>query len=97
MKLNILDTARDDLINGFYFYEQQQQGIGHYFLKSLYSDIEDLIATAGSHPIHYNKFYRKLSVKFPYAIYYQTDNQNINVYAVLDCRKEPTWIKNKLK
>ncbi|MCX7545269.1 hypothetical protein [Marinicella gelatinilytica] len=97
MKLNILGSAKDDLIEGYYFYEQQQRGIGHYFLESLYLDIQDLISTAGIHPIVFNHFHRKLSNKFPFAIYYQTDQQEINVYAVLDCRKKPTWIRSKLK
>ena len=97
MKLNILDSAKDDLIEGYYFYEQQQRGIGYYFLESLYFDIQDLISTAGIHPIVFNRFYRKLSNKFPFAIYCQTDQQEINVYAVLDCRKKPTWIRSKLK
>jgi hypothetical protein len=37
MKLQILEPAEQDLIRGFYFYEGQQQGVGHYFLDSLYS------------------------------------------------------------
>ena len=42
MRLQILDSARDDLIDGFYFYEKQEPGLGAYFLASLYSDIEAL-------------------------------------------------------
>ena len=40
MRVRILDTARDDLIQGFHFYEQQESGLGDYFLSSLYADIE---------------------------------------------------------
>jgi hypothetical protein len=32
MRLQILDSARDDLIDGFYFYEKQEPGLGAYFL-----------------------------------------------------------------
>jgi hypothetical protein len=31
MKLEILDQAEDDLIEGFHFYESQQAGLGSYF------------------------------------------------------------------
>lgn len=40
MKLEILDQAEDDLIEGFHFYESQQTGLGSYFLVNLYGDIE---------------------------------------------------------
>lgn len=42
MRVRILDTARDDLIQGFHFYDQQESGLGDYFLSSLYADIEAL-------------------------------------------------------
>ena len=42
MKIVILPAARDDLADGFQFYEHQQEGLGNYFLKSLFSDIDSL-------------------------------------------------------
>lgn len=42
MKIEILDEAEDDLIEGFHFYEAQQSGLGTYFLTNLYGDIESL-------------------------------------------------------
>jgi hypothetical protein len=50
MRLQILDSARDDLIDGFYFYEKQEPGLGGYFLTSLYSDMEALKILFGIHP-----------------------------------------------
>src|SRR5690348_16588648 len=46
MRLQILDLARNDLIEGFRFYEDKEKGLGRYFLVSLYSDIEALKAVA---------------------------------------------------
>lgn len=42
MRLEILDKAEDDLVEGYQFYENQQPGLGAYFLQSLYSDVESL-------------------------------------------------------
>lgn len=42
MKIEILDTAQRDLVEGFRFYEEQGVGLGSYFLTSLYADIESL-------------------------------------------------------
>ena len=38
MKLRLLSLAEADLLSGFRFYERQEQGVGTYFLESLYSD-----------------------------------------------------------
>jgi len=40
MKIVVLPAARDDLKEGFRFYECQGEGLGDYFLDSLFSDID---------------------------------------------------------
>jgi hypothetical protein len=52
MKIVILPSASEDLADGFAFYEQQSQGLGGYYLESLFS---------------------------------------------LDCRRDPAWIRKRLK
>ena len=42
MKIEILDRAREDLIEDFHFYERQEPGLSSYFLTNLYADIESL-------------------------------------------------------
>jgi hypothetical protein len=49
MKIVILPSARDDLADGFNFYERQRDGLGDYFLESLSSDIDSLRLYAGIH------------------------------------------------
>jgi len=49
MKIVILSSARDDLADGFAFYEEQQEGLGDYFEESLFSDIDSLRLYAGIH------------------------------------------------
>ena len=95
MKIWILDEAKQDLINGFLFYEKQAKGLGSYFLDTLYSDIDSLQIYAGIHSLHFN-YYRMLSRRFPYAIYYQREGEAVRVIAILDCRREPLKTKNKL-
>lgn len=49
MRIEILDEAQQDLIEGFRFYEKQENGVGSYFLDCLFSDIDSLILFAGIH------------------------------------------------
>ncbi|MDI6794613.1 MAG: hypothetical protein QME81_17390, partial [bacterium] len=45
----------------------------------------------------YNFIKRMVSSnRFPFAIYYRIDNNMVLVYAVLDCRRNPAWIKDRL-
>jgi len=67
------------------------------FLDSLYSDIDSLQLYAGIHSIHFGRFHRLLSEKFPYAVYYQVRDETAYVRAVLDLRREPAWTKRKLQ
>ena len=96
MKVDILETARKDLVDGYCFYEKQAEGIGKYFLESLYSDIESLRDNAGMHPLYFGEYHRLLSERFPFAVYYCVDGETASVYAVLDCRRKPAWIRAAL-
>ena len=68
MKIKILSSASQDLIDGYWFYEKQAEGLGTYFLDSLFSDIDSLIINAGIHPLHFQKYHRMLSKRFPFAV-----------------------------
>ena len=96
MKIRILTSASRDLVDGFRFYEKQAAGVGEYFIDSLYADIDSLLVNAGMHSVHFGKYHRLLSKRFPFAIYYRVENQEALVHAVLDCRRNPAWIRQKL-
>ena len=96
MKIKILDLAKLDLLDGFHFYEEQQTGLGSYFLTSLYSDIESLRLYAGIHLKPHKNLHRLLSKRFPFAIYYTVSNETAFVQAVIDCRRDPAWIRQRL-
>ena len=95
MKIIILPSARDDLADGFDFYERQQEGLGNYFQESLFSDIDSLQLYAGIH-LKIFGFHRLLSKRFPYAVYYDQEGQRVRVWAVLDCRRDPETIRRRL-
>ena len=49
MIIKLLDSAEDDLVEGYHFYERKAEGLGNYFLDSLFSDIASLHIYAGIH------------------------------------------------
>lgn len=95
MKIVILPPARKDLIDGFWFYEDQEIGLGNYFIDFIFADIESLLIYAGVHSIHFGK-HRMVASRFPFSIFYLAEDEEIRVYAVLDNRRDPDWISDRL-
>ncbi len=96
MKIKILNSANLDLIDGYWFYEKQAKELGAYFLDTLSSDIHSSKIYAGIHSVHFENYLRLLSKRFPFAVYYRIKDDTALVYAVLDCRRDPAWIRKKL-
>ena len=96
MRILILRSAVDDLARGRKFYEHQGEGMGDYFAESLTADIESLRLYPGVHSKSHG-YYRKLSARFPYAVYYEIEAEDIRIRAILDCRQDPNWVRARLK
>ncbi len=97
MKVQILDTAEEDIVEGYWFYETQQAGLGAYFRNSIYADLHALEKTAGAHRIVYKNYHRALATRFPFAVYYSISEKIAFVRAIVDCRRDPTWIREHLR
>jgi plasmid stabilization system protein ParE len=91
MKIRLLPEAARDLQIGADFYEMRQAGLGVYFNDSLAADIESLKLYGGIHE-EYRGFYRSLSKRFPFSIYYKLNDDCVEIYAVLDARQNPRKI-----
>jgi len=88
MFVELRAEARDDLVEGAWFYGRQSLGLDDYFLECLREDLRNLETTFGVHE-KYRGFYRKLSRRFPFAIYYLLTDVAVDVVAILDCRIDP--------
>ena len=76
---------------------RQQPGLGAYFRNSIYADLQALEETAGVHRIVYKNYHRALATRFPFALYYYILEQTALVRAIVDCRRDPTWIREHLR
>jgi plasmid stabilization system protein ParE len=97
MKVRILTSAFNDLAAGHEFYERQGEGLGDYFLDSVFADIDSLALYGGIHLTVFG-YHRRLATRFPYAIYYRMGSSGeVVVYRVLDCRQDPAKTRSALK
>ena len=95
--VQISADALEDLNNGYLFYEAQETGLGEYFAACLRADIEGLGVSAGIHRVVYRDYHRLLSKVFPYGIFYTIEQERARVWAVVDLRRSPEWIRQRLK
>ncbi len=42
-------------------------------------------------------YHRLVARRFPYAVYYRVAGNEVVVHRVLDCRRDPSWIRRALK
>lgn len=95
MELRLLDAAREDLRNGWLFYERQGQGLGDRFLDAVEADVQSLTLCGGIH-LQIDGFHRMLIRRFPFALYYVMEARSIDIYAILDFRRDPIWTRGRL-
>ena len=97
MRVRILDSPLEDLDLGRKFYGDQGEGLGAYFLDSLFSEIDSLVLFGGVHRRVFG-YHRLISRRFPYAVYYQVgENQLAVVWRVLDLRQSPAKLRKALQ
>jgi len=97
IRVEISEDAQADLNEGFLFYEAQELGLGDYFIACLRADIEGLKIFAGAHRVVYADYHRLLSKVFPYGVFYTMQGGTAVVWAVLDLRRDPEWIREQLQ
>jgi plasmid stabilization system protein ParE len=91
----VLAEAAEDIEQARDFYGEQEPVLGDYCADSLVADIASLALYHGIHSRH-SGFYRMLARRFPFGIYYRDTMTQTRVFAVLDLRRDPNWIRKEL-
>ena len=87
MRVEISESAHSDVLDGYWFYNRQELGLGEYFSDTLYGEMASLRLYAGIHPKRYGP-HMMLS-----SIYYDIEGGIAKVYAVIDNRRDPDWVR----
>lgn len=95
MNVTISSDAEADIAEGYWFYEQQTPGLGSYFRTCIMADIDSLTFFGGVHQTEYG-YCRMLAKRFPFTIYYECTDNVVTIVAVLDARRNPSWIRDRL-
>jgi hypothetical protein len=93
--LSLTDLSQEDIYSSQKFYEKQNSNLGVYFYDSIVCDLDALKFYAGIHQKYFG-FYRMITKRFPYAIYYEIEDDLVVVHAVLHTRSDLSFIENRL-
>lgn len=97
--ISILSDAVNDLDEAYLWYELNQAGLGTLFIRK----IEEAFEAISIHPSSYIRIHKEtrrfLVHKFPYGIYYLTDDNNreIKVVGVIHFKRNPRVLKYRTK
>ncbi|MEW6273767.1 MAG: type II toxin-antitoxin system RelE/ParE family toxin [Bacillota bacterium] len=95
--LRFLPEVEDDIIAGYTWYEDKAPGLGEEFLRMFYARANDIQRNPLLYPkVHY-EFRRSLLRRFPYAIYFRIEDNEIIVFGLFHCTRDPYAIKANLR
>jgi plasmid stabilization system protein ParE len=89
LPLIISPEAEDDLASAQAYYEGQREGLGDEFLVCVEEAFEAIQGLPEVHPKIFQELRRRRAPRFPYAIFYRVDDDQITVVAVCHTSRDP--------
>lgn len=94
--LRFVPDVEEDVINGHIWYESKSKGLGEEFLRVFYAAASEISHNPLRYPTIYQELRRCLLRRFPYAVYFKVENDQIIVFGLFHCARNPQIIKSEL-
>jgi hypothetical protein len=94
--IRFLPELEEDLFTGYSWYEEKAHGLGEEFLRIFYASSNYLTRNALLYKLVYGDFRRLILRRFPYAIYYMMEKNEVIVSGLFHCARDPRAIRKKL-
>ena len=95
-KLVIRPEARADLLDTFYWYQEQREGLGFDFKLCVDQVFSSIQRNPLIHKTVYQGIRRAVTKRFPFGIFYIVKQEVIIVLAVLHARRDPDSWKTRI-
>ena len=98
MKYSLLvsDSANEDAIVIFDWYEEKLSGLGDRFIKELEIAKVDLLNNPLVFAIRKKNIRRMVMRKFPYKLFYKIYDDKIVILAIIHARRSSRFVKGRL-
>ena len=93
----LLPIANQDLDSAYYWYERQKIGLGKRFLTAINASFQSIQKTPAGYQIIHKDYRRAVLRRFPYAIFYEEQEDQIVIYAVLHTARNPEDWQERLR
>jgi len=97
VELVVTAEAECDIADAFSWYEEQRVGLGEEFLTCVDASLQGIKRMPEMHGIAYRKFRRALVRRFPYAVFYEIEDERVVVYSVFHTAREPKKWRRRLQ
>ncbi len=94
--LRFLPEIEEDVFAGYAWYERNSPGLGEEFLRMFYANASEIPRNPFLFTKVYRNFYRRLLKRFPYAVYFMIEDNQIVVCGLFHTARDPRTIKLKL-
>ena len=92
-RLFVRRPARADIADDFKWYESRSAGLGHEFLRVIRVAFASITRSPEQYPVAIDDIRRCTLRRFPFVIYYRWEpaREQITVYAIMHCSREPGY------
>jgi plasmid stabilization system protein ParE len=90
-------AAERDVSEAYWWYEEQDAGLGEEFLRCLEAAISRISTSPLIYPVRFDDFRRILIRRFPYAVYFEHDDTTVTVFGVFHGAQDPAKVAARLK
>jgi len=89
----LLLPAEEEMLEAAFYYEQRSGGLGRDFLRKVQNAVDEIVQHPTRWPKVRGNIRRRMIHRFPYAVLYEDQPQEILIIAVMHLRRHPTyWI-----
>ncbi len=92
----ISPEAQLDLEDAYYWYEDQNKGLGSEFIRVIDASLSAIQRNPFAYTSVDKQVRKKLVRKFPYGLFYIVKNENIVVIACFHIKRDPKQWKRRL-
>ena len=97
MTVRLTAEAEQDADEAIRWYDQKSSSLGDEFLKYVNKCIESIERYPEMYPRVHRKMRRALLERFPYQVLYEIDPNEVVVYAIYHCARDPEDWKKRLR
>lgn len=95
-ELSLTEDAERDILEAFSWYEERRSGLGEDFLTCVDASLQGIRRMPEMHAVVYRSFRRALIRRFPYAVFYEIDDQGITISGCFHTARDPDKWRQRL-